>query len=512
MENLKKIKQLFFTFIAVLLFCSCNESSVVASTGNNNNNEEKKEEKVYSEKFLSYMDIGKTSEAEKDWLKALLAYISAINYSIDYDEAVIAYKAYYALAEIIKSGTPGRGNFDTFTNYAEWKKLLISAETYGNDFFPYELYFGSFQKANVNMEKKTADYYVTVSFTPNLLYQKTIGVISEGYTKADKQGWNDLPKDFPTTPITKEAIFSEIKNNSYIKGKVIPFAYTSPTMDEKVGLKNLKIIPYEGVFTITDVNGNVYAESKPYIIGTRDKSVGKNELDYIFGNDGYGGILKFSEVPEAGIKLIESGNAIISIKSLNLIYGQIETEYSISGRRTLVGSKRIEISHDVLIHNYGNKEIDRAKYIFTIIELLVDFFSPTTTFGNKKVTCVYFNPQKVSELLNGGENMTNTNMLFVMCNELSKIFGLKPVYLCNNSSAPCDFINDIEKLGMNSYANGFRLPDIDEIEKILSYAPSEKKLPKVIKNEGFFHTSYNYYSLSGNAQDDAYLMLYYMEP
>lgn len=500
--------------IIVLLISSCSKKELevvdITISDNQKESQEKHQEKKWSDIFSGWMQNGKESEEQKQWIMALWSYYMALETWVDLEEADIAYKTYNDLAELIRRGSPGRGSYDTFSNYDAWKQLLISSEAFGNSFFPYEIYLGAFETTNLNMEKKTADYSVPITFVPSLMYTKTIGIISEGYENTDKNGWNDLPNVFPKSPLTENSLYTE--NLLSNDGKISSFAYKFPYSVE-ISLKNTSIIPYEGIFSIDDLNGNSFIESSPYVLGVREDSVGTNELEYLFSDIGFGGVLKFKNVPQAGIQAIESGKAIISLKNLNLIYGDIKSEAYMDGRRIFEGNNKAPVNiMPIQMHNRGNARLSKAKYVFLVMDAEMNNFIPNYTISGKQVHCVYFDAKKVFEILNNNKEMTSVNMLCLMCNELSRIYGRTPVYYVGSSSEAGNFLNTNSKVARDATANGFQIPMIGEIKKILTNTDNSN-LPKLEETSLLFGGSrYNYFSVDKDfLSDSSYLMLYYLE-
>lgn len=506
----KIIRKILLLLIGVIFTTSCSgkQNSTASTKGlNKSSGELTVQEKKWSEEFSSWMNAGKNAEEEEKWFHALISYLMALRVYENYDEAQIAYNSYTELADIIKNGSPGRGSFDIFSSYEAWKKLLIMCESFWNEFFPYELYFGSIEPTNINMEKKVADYSVTVSFAPNIFYLKTAGLISTGYEKVDKKGWNDLPESFPSFPVSKESLYIQNAFATSHNEKYSPFAYVFPSCDSlKLSVKNISIIPYEAVFVLTDENGVEFAESSPYVIGSREDSVGGNELEYLFGDIGYGGVIKFKNVPQDGIKAVEAGKAKVLVKNVNLIYGDIKAEELLNGRRYLNGNKHKEVS---VISN--DSYYVRAKLIFAVADAQLKSFDASCYVGSRKVHCLYFAPEELDFLFNGGNRISGTEMLCLMCNELSKLYGRTPVYLSNGSYDACNFINGNGEISKNDSANGFRLETIEGIKEILSYAPAGSNLPALVEDKGWFSSTYNYYSMDENYKEGSYLLLYYLE-
>ena len=92
------------------------------------------EKKKLNEKNLvfynEYLAKAKKYEKEKSWCFALDAYYDAMGLEIDPELKSEACRNFIVLSNLIFSGNPGIGNYDEFTLYDEWEKLLVDAEKY----------------------------------------------------------------------------------------------------------------------------------------------------------------------------------------------------------------------------------------------------------------------------------------------------------------------------------------------------------------------------------------------
>ncbi len=466
----------------------------------------------WSESFAGYMRKAKDHEDKKNWIWALFGYYCALEAWQNWDEAMAAYVAYSDLAKIIEDGMPGRGSFDQFSLYESWKKLLIETEMYGNQWFPYSLYFGSFEVVKLDLQNKTADYSVKMSFTLSNAYLRTIDVVARGYKKARQDSWTELPNNFPDEPLTKDSLWI----SNYGGTKCIPFSFcyeSSKFTDCK------SLVPYEAVFEVVDEGGAVLAKTEPYVIGDKTENLDGKSWNYIGPN------LTFKNVPEETMKVIDSGKAFIRLKSVQLMHGDVEASYSVSGRRYFTGGKRTEVGFFVSqIHSCNTRS--RAEFVFCAKSMLAEF-EPDIKMAGKKIHCVFFDPIEVFRLGFGDENISLKKFLnwhnafskyeaCLLCNILSKMLFRTSVYSLKGSDAIGDFmlINDFkgeDEIKTLVDADGLRMPTLEEIEKFLARS-GDKSFPPV-KDAGSLLTgeAFNYYSMNKSFKNDAYLMLYYLE-
>ncbi len=488
-----KVCKIIVCFLFVVSFSVGNGGTISA--------EERKE---IANLYAKSMQEAKQYENSKDWIWALNAYYNALETWRNWDEAMSAYKAYSELASIIESGMPGRGEFDKFSLYEGWKNLLIETEEYGNTIFPYELYFGSFETVKLDLENKSADYSVRVSFAHSTRYLKTVGVVAKGYAKARQDAWTELPEKFPDAPLTKNSLW--IKTN---ETKMSAFAY-SYGYDAVFNCK--AAVPYECVFEIVGDDGSVFAESFVYVIGDKTETPNNKDLHY------FGPNVIFKNVPSVGIKAIDSGKAFVRLKSIKLIYGEVclhDEERYFNG-----GNRKDVLCAPAQMHSYN--QASEAELVFCERNIFKEF-NPAVVISDKKVHCMFITRAEAFRLVFGDADVSVTLHDFfkyeacILCNELSRIVGRTPVYYLNGSDRLCDFMlaNDysttVESIKVDDAANGFRMPTLEEVQKFLSRS-EDKSLPPVEDLGNFFTgKAYNYCTIDKQSVNRAYLMLYYLE-
>ena len=489
--------KLSHVFILILLISSysCNRATTnqTASQTDENSNVST-EEKKYSQAFSALMEQAKKHENDKHLILALNTYYNAIEVSVDMEEANIAYAEYNELAEIIEGGRPGRGTFDSLSLYEEWKKLLVETEEFGNSRFPYELYFGSFIAENYNLNEKKADYEVPIMFHLSNRYLRTVGVVSKGYSLANKNGWTELPEVFPGNPISNDSLAIEFKSN-----KTSSFAYSIGNLSFPDG--NC-VIPYEGIFIIEDNNGNELAQSEPYVIGTKLSEIKSSGLlPGIFSYQP--AFIPFKDVPESVIREIDRGNAHVQLKTISILYGKIQAENDIDAKRYIKGESKKEISFYIGdVHCQGSRQVSWATAVFASHAIKKNGYL-------EPVGCLMLEPKEMFNLIFTEDDVSlNTTNFIILCNEFSKMMGRTPVYTINGSSEVCDIVLNIssEKLSFNQNANGYRAPTLKDIDKSLSLL---KDAPPLEKKSGWFFDSYNYYIIEENPTNDANLLVYF---
>ncbi len=451
-------------------------------------------DKQLSEARASAIQKAKAYEDGKNWIWALNEYYNAIVFSQDSNEFIAAHSAYAELAEIINDGLPGKGTFDTFSLYEEWKKLLLETEEYGNSLLPYELYLGAFKAEKINLEDKTVDYVVPINFRLSTRYFMTVDVVAKGYAKVDKTAWAELPKVFPQEPVSENSLYTE---GDY--EKKCSFAFFKGNLNFP---KGRVIIPYEGVFTIVDDDGTSLAESEPYIIGSR---TAEPKSDALINFAYHEALLPFKNVPESVLKKIEAGKVRVELKSLNLLTGNVDIEWDgWAAKRSMSGGERHECGfYPWQIYDKDSNVWDKRWFLLAAFRNQYE----KRLENGRTARCVLISAKEICKVLFGINyaDLDGSNLVIV-CNELSKAFGRKPVYMRDGASDICDIvIGEGKGLVTDKNANGFRAPaDIDDLKKTLSIF---KDLPPLEMKSGLFSDSYNYYTGGSKAYDNANLVL-----
>lgn len=154
------------------------------------------EKKKLNEKNLvfynEYLAKAKKYEKEKSWCFALDAYYDAMGLEIDPELKSEACRNFIVLSNLIFSGNPGIGNYDEFTLYDEWEKLLVDAEKYSKSNVLYQtISIGELYRENVDYTSKTGNYKAYVSYGRShkeLILQS----VKDGFDEAKRDGWEKL--------------------------------------------------------------------------------------------------------------------------------------------------------------------------------------------------------------------------------------------------------------------------------------------------------------------------------
>ncbi len=440
--------------------------------------------------FNLHMKRAKEYEIQKKWCYALSEYYDALGTEDAKEIKDIAYEAYNILASTIKSGNPGLEKYNDFVLHDEWKSLLMDSEVYGSTHSKYELWIGDLQKGELDYKNKTATYFAKVMPTISFKWLKTIGVIVEGYAKAYKDDWKDLPKsDYSeksnwisySSNWPRESVSSKKDNKFDINGALVfrinkktgpvfynAFEYLGYNPNEYKGTKD-SLHDYK--FNIIDENGNELVKGKRLLLGTNNN------------------IISFSGITPDIMDLIDNGKAKINFLAEYLEYGLYNSSDDQGGRSFIKNFPEKEISVGKNYIHYNNvPDEDKAKVYFINQKLsFVDYETLNLVVSDDSI------PYDLSEIVMGGIDVPDGDCYYsfskgqdavddlILVNRLSQIMGLKPVYkildykdlyiqyendnICSYKWSDSFYMNNIE---INEDNNGFRLATKEETEQLLS--------------------------------------------
>ena len=394
--------------------------------------------------YNDYLSIAKDFENKGQWCHALGAYYDALGTDGAPESKIEAYNAYNELADEIRKGNPGIGQFNVFTQHDEWKKMLIDAERYGSEIVPYIVKVGNLKQKYLDYQTKTATYSANIEAIGfNDRYKKTIAVIKAGYENAFKEDWSsDLPKPFlwPRHSVSSrgESIYDVNGALIYIKDQNTFFNAFSYLLD------NISLFVYE--FNITDEYGNALVNRKRLLLASEDEIV-------------------FSEIKPEVMDLIDNGKAWVSPVAVYLNYGKYNEAYGEGGTPFIKNLKerQLPLNKAVFVGNHCNDDVVAINVAEVInnealkIVKMVPIPGRDFEMLNTEVTQDMYikimgkNPSyfKLDAL---PVEQVSWDDAIEFCNSLSKKFGLTPVYT----------IHEFNRVTQNTSSNGFRLPTAEE--------------------------------------------------
>ncbi len=188
------------TFFFIILVCSCEEQQPIPMPKLRDESTKPQENSVRNEKipetYQDFLSLAKDYESKKQWCYALGAYYDAIGTCDLPENKKEAIDGYNALCSAILSGNPGLEKYDVFSLYEAWKKLLNDTEKFVSSYNPYMITIGQFVQTKIDYENKTGTYSVTLNSQLGNRYFNTVNIIEQGYKKAYKNDWTDLPKNW----------------------------------------------------------------------------------------------------------------------------------------------------------------------------------------------------------------------------------------------------------------------------------------------------------------------------
>lgn len=282
--------------------------------------------------YETHLQKGKEYESQKKWIYALGEYYDALdsvfgdikkedifNYTFEelnqIPDVQDAYNSYKNLAEKIKNGTPGYGEFDDFTLLDNWILLLKEFEKYWSENSPQRVYFGKPERTALNRENRTASYEIYVSSRETPKYREILEIVRDGFRETNPSNWNVNLSSWPEVSVYDNNIQKEDDNMMpdgvpLLRIRSIYYDTVKHKDVNELGRKSAATIfdkyanPYNPIikFNVVDLNGNVLLKSERYKDG-----------DYIFNN-----------VPQQTMNLIDSEEINIVLDSAYLKYGTMD--------------------------------------------------------------------------------------------------------------------------------------------------------------------------------------------
>ena len=172
------------------------------------------QEKDPTARYSELLQKGKAAEQSKEYAYALGYYYDATEEQLRHGQninfAEESYKCFTDLAQVIKDGKPGQGEFDEFSLYNAWLALCQNTEKYWTEYPPYIFDF-KISKEDVNFKTKTATYKVSGDFTELNKYKEIMdNTILVGFEKAYRNDWDEMSMNWP-----KISSFSD--NGNYLQ-------------------------------------------------------------------------------------------------------------------------------------------------------------------------------------------------------------------------------------------------------------------------------------------------------
>lgn len=319
------------------------------------------EERLEHEKFL------KTIFPEENKFKNKICYLLGYYYDKtsvnDYKIFSTATEKYNELSNLIKNGQPGYGTYNDFQLHDAWKELLIDAEKYGTEYGRFKFTIGKLEQEKLDYSTRTATYSATIEFEESTRYKNVIKLIEEGYKKAYKDDWSDLPQpiNWPDNDsvsghqaasnlIDGVAVYRSSLKENFTDDEMLFLAASASYGNDISAAKNTGVynafahtraggkkfkynlsstgwfetLLYDLKLNIVDDNGNELVKPNRYLPinafgNSSDKIEWKNKIE-------------FEGIPQSVMEKIDSGNAHINLVAIYLEYGQYsESDDTVTG-------------------------------------------------------------------------------------------------------------------------------------------------------------------------------------
>ena len=337
--------------------------------------------------YEKHFEKAKEYESQKKWIYALGEYYDAMTAKLAETniENFESYEGWINIADKINNGNPGIGEYDDFDYVDSWLLLLQEYERYWTENCPKTIYFDKPVRTELNREKKTADYSITINQIDNLKFQEIDKIIQNGFKKAYKDDWNikylkDWPKvsfysdkkydgkyfidgtaltsyctitdrlnpDGGSTTYISEELLASLHSKS-VQKKIHTQRYNAALtpiqewtyLDEKHPARKLFNYDYDGSsevslydikFSLRDNSNNILLQSSRYNIAIKDSSYCKH-------------VYEFKNVPQETMKLIEAGEVNCIVDELYLNYGKIDDLVMANNRSYLKDLPDLKIEH-----------------------------------------------------------------------------------------------------------------------------------------------------------------------
>lgn len=315
------------------------------------------EQQKIEEERLEYEKFLKTIFTEEEKLKNKICYLLGYYYdktfAIDYKISSAATEKYNKLSNLVKNGQPGYGSYNDFQLHDAWKELLIDAEKYGTEYGKYKFTIGKLEQEKLDYTTRTATYSASIEFKESTRYENVIKVIKDGYAKAYKEDWKDLPA--PINWPGDDSVSGHQSSSNLVDGVAVYRSSLKPNFtDEEIMLLALsahygndisdagntgvynafaharaggkkfkynfssegwfETLLYDLKLNIVDNDGNELIKPKRYLpIVAFGTSSGKTE---------WKNKIEFDGIPQSVMEKIDSGSANINLVAVYLEYGQ----------------------------------------------------------------------------------------------------------------------------------------------------------------------------------------------
>lgn len=407
---------------------------------------------LYAQSYSEYLSKAKQYENQKKWCYALGAYYDAMGTDETPESKKEAFEGYKALKDSISSGNPGLGKYNQFTFHDEWKNLLMDAEQYGSCNNLYEITIGELEQGDLDYSTRTATYNAKVSFQKGDRYKYTIKPIEEGYKKAYKEDWKDLPKEWPLYSVS-----SQQNNNYNVSGALVYAREMKSSREDKTCYLNafamldskkmwMYSTPglYDYKFNIVDENGKEIVKSKRWLLDESDT-------------------ISFSGISPEMMNLIDNKKAFINPVACYLEYGKYNSADSNGGRTFIKNFPEVQLPLRTEEFICGENKKNKISINVSLAMINNIIYLKMVPIGKIEIMMTEVTQEMWEAIMNYyPEEFVGTDLPVVniswydaieFCNKLSELQGYTPAYFYDKES---------KKVTQNPDGDGYRLPTVQE--------------------------------------------------
>lgn len=273
--------------------------------------------RISAESYTDFMKKADKAMQKNEFTYALGFYYDAFYTASSEQEQNEALKKFSNLADTIRSGKPGLGEYSVFDIHDEWKKLLENSEKYFTEYPTFSFVNLQLKLEKLNYQKKIAIYNLNYDIEPS---KKKIAIIDEtikkGFDISKRDDWNDL-KDWPKVTVAVEFSYNEniTEQNLYEYVKISNNKLKEIYDTKKIALFRTyrfdRYGTYKGYYEEDSLRSMTDYFSFKFSIYTKD-----GNLLYESSDSG-----RKIELPAEKMNLIESGNYLIKIDNVVNKYG-----------------------------------------------------------------------------------------------------------------------------------------------------------------------------------------------
>lgn len=357
-----------------------------------------------SAKYTELLNKAKKYDSEKNYAYALGYYYDAVREDVRNSKE--AYDRFIEIENVLKDGKPGFDEYDDFSIYDGWVSLLKNAEKYWTE-HAYEIYRCDFKltQKNLDMETRTANYLITVTYNENRKYKRIIKAMTDGICKSWTESWKGITVEKDYDEILCSWPKYPVKGNStdYKKDGVATFTekhYGYSIFDSSKIYEEDKTCSFAMQNSMMSLDVELCAPD-----GRKIASVNN-----LYKED----IIK--KIPQGDIKLFESGDVKVAVKGFNLYGGAALLSHEPDYKKAHEELEKHKLAFSVLPDTIGDY-VNRYSIYESVLK----------TVGTGKLIAEYEYEKIIYDLLEPAEwNIYNENsMLPAIVEKFSELTGIK---------------------------------------------------------------------------------------